>query len=104
MRVLLCAPGSFLFCRADAFRQIGGFSTQLYAAEEVQLSLALRRWGRSKGIRFAILHSPRHVSSGRKFYLYSRREIAGFLARALFLTRSTLRDQKGLAIFYDGRR
>ncbi len=28
MRTMLWAAGSFVFCRADAFREIGGFSTQ----------------------------------------------------------------------------
>ena len=30
------AAGSFLFCRADAFRELGGFDTELFAAEEVE--------------------------------------------------------------------
>jgi glycosyltransferase involved in cell wall biosynthesis len=104
MRTMLWAAGSFVFCRADAFRDIGGFSTQLYAAEEIQFSLDLKRWGRTKGLGFAILNARRHVSSGRKFYLYSPSEILRQFFRGLVLTRSTLRDQKKLAVFYDGRR
>jgi glycosyltransferase involved in cell wall biosynthesis len=104
MRTLLWAAGSFVFCRADAFRDIGGFSTKLYAAEEIQFSQDLKRWGDSRGLGFAILHVQRHVSSGRKFYLYSYGELLRLLIRGLVFTRTTIHDQKKLAIFYDGRR
>jgi len=104
MRTLLWAAGSFLFCRADAFREIGGFSTELYAAEEIQFSQNLKRWGQARGLGFAMLLAQRHVSSGRKFYLYSYGEILRHLLRALVFTRSTIRDHKKLDLFYDGRR
>lgn len=37
------AAGSFVFARADAFRDVGGFSTELYAAEEIAFSEAVKR-------------------------------------------------------------
>jgi glycosyltransferase involved in cell wall biosynthesis len=104
MRALVWAAGSFVFCRADAFREIGGFSTDLYAAEEIQFSQDLKRWGSARGLGFALLHRQRHISSGRKFYLYSWREILRHLFRGLVLTRPTLRDRTKLDLFYDGRR
>ena len=104
MRTLVWAAGSFVFCRADAFREIGGFSTELYAAEEIQFSQDLKRWGSARGLGFALLHKQRHVSSGRKFYLYSRREILQHLFRGLVFARPTLRDRTKLDLFYDGRR
>jgi glycosyltransferase involved in cell wall biosynthesis len=104
MRIWVWAAGSFVFCRADAFRDIGGFSTELYAAEEIQFSQDLKRWGKARGLAFAILNTKRHVSSGRKFYLYSWAEILRHLFRGLVFTRSTLRDHKKLDIFYGGRR
>jgi glycosyltransferase involved in cell wall biosynthesis len=104
MRTLVWAAGSFVFCRADAFREIGGFSTELYAAEEIRFSQDLKRWGEARGLGFALLHRQRHVSSGRKFYLYSARELAQNLVGGLVFAHWTIRDQKKLAIFYDGRR
>jgi glycosyltransferase involved in cell wall biosynthesis len=104
MRTLVWAAGSFVFCRADAFREIGGFSTELYAAEEIQLSQDLKHWGKARGLGFALLHKHRHISSGRKFYLYSWAEILQHLFRGLVLANSTLRDRKKLDLFYDGRR
>jgi cellulose synthase/poly-beta-1,6-N-acetylglucosamine synthase-like glycosyltransferase len=104
MRTLVWAAGSFVFCRADAFREIGGFSTELYAAEEIQFSQDLKRWGTARGLGFALLHTQRHISSGRKFYLYSWAEILQHLFRGLVFARPTLRDKTKLDLFYDGRR
>jgi glycosyltransferase involved in cell wall biosynthesis len=104
MRTMKWAAGSLVFCRKDAFQAVGGFSTDLYAAEEIQFSIALKRWARNHGLRFTILKKHRHISSGRKFYLYSRGEILKLLLRSFILSWRTLRDPKKLDIFYDGRR
>lgn len=104
MRILVWAAGSFVFCRADAFREIGGFSVELYAAEEIRFSQDLKRWGKARGLGFALLHRQRHVSSGRKFYLYSPKELLQHLVLGLVFARWTIRDRQKLGIFYDGRR
>jgi len=98
------AAGSFVFCRAEAFREIGGFSTALYAAEEIHFSEALKCWARRRGLPVVILHKQRHISSGRKLRLYSRAEIIRFVLRCALLPGVTLRDRGRLDIFYDGRR
>ncbi|MCH9034903.1 MAG: glycosyltransferase [Planctomycetes bacterium] len=107
-RTFTLAAGSFLFCRSDAFREVGGFDETLYAAEELALSKALKRWGKSasggRRLKFIILRKQPHISSGRKFYLYSKREIAALLLRTLFRPRRTVRSRKHLDLFYDGRR
>jgi glycosyltransferase involved in cell wall biosynthesis len=103
-RTLQLAAGSFLFCRAEAFREVGGFPSDLAAGEELFLSRALRKWGKAHGLDFAILTGVRHVSSGRKFYLYDFQEL---LPVGWALARSpgkAMRD-RGLHIqLYDGRR
>lgn len=103
-RLLSLAAGSFLFCRADAFREAGGFSTEIYAAEEVVLSLALRRWGAARGLSFAILRRAPHMSSGRKAFLYSTSEHLRLLLRLALSPRRVLSDPKALPHHYDGRR
>lgn len=103
-RLILCAAGSFIFCRADAFREIGGFSLILYAAEEVDLTKKLKHWGKPKGLRFIILNETPHISSGRKFRDYSFLEILGQFIRIIVLNRFALRNRKHLQIFYEGRR
>jgi glycosyltransferase involved in cell wall biosynthesis len=98
------AAGSFLFCRADAFREVGGFSPGLAAGEEVALSRELKRWGKSRGLGFTILTGAPHVSSGRKFYLYSLGEFLGVLWEMAKSPRRSLRDTAIQKQYYDGRR
>jgi glycosyltransferase involved in cell wall biosynthesis len=101
-RALRWAAGSFVFCRATAFRDVGGFSLDLYAAEEIAFSEALKQWARAHRQRVLILRRQPHISSGRKFKLYSRGEFAGLFLRSL--RPAGLRDPSQLDIFYDGRR
>ena len=98
------AAGSFVFCRADAFRAVGGFNSQVYAAEELYLSLALKRWGRARGLGFSIITSAPHFSSSRKFYIYGLPELFKLCANFIFSPRGSLKSAARLPIFYDGRR
>jgi glycosyltransferase involved in cell wall biosynthesis len=98
------AAGSFIFCEARAFRDAGGFSEALYAAEEIDFSRRLKRLARRKNLEFVILHwHPLHTS-GRKADLYSWREHAAFLLRFLLTGGRVLRRRERCAIWYDGRR
>jgi glycosyltransferase involved in cell wall biosynthesis len=101
-RLMRWAAGSFVFCRAEAFRAVGGFSLDLYAGEEVVFSEALKRWARAYRQRVVILGRQVHVSSGRKLRLYSRGEFLGHVLRCL--RPSALRDPGRLGFYYDGRR
>jgi len=98
------AAGSLLVCRAEAFREVGGFNTQLYAAEEIDLSQRLKRWGRERGQRFEILRRHPLQTSNRKLLLYSGREIGAQLARLMLRPWAALRDRAALSLWYDGRR
>ncbi len=98
------AAGSYIFCRRDAFCAVGGFSPLLYAAEEVALSGALKRWGAAQGLDFKIITSARHLSSARKFRMYGRREIAAQLFNFVRNPFSAVRDPARLKILYGGKR
>ena len=98
-RVGRWAAGAFLFCEASAFRAIGGFSEQLFASEEIDLSRRLKRLG-----RFVILRRHPLITSGRKTELYGWREHAQFLLRWLLSGGRNLRRREGCWIWYDGRR
>ena len=98
------AAGSFLFCRADAFRAVGGFSPALYAAEEIALSRALKRWGKARGLVFKISTAQPHLSSGRKFRSYGLGELLLQVFGFLRSPRRSLKDPGRLRVFYDGRR
>ena len=57
----------FVFCRADAFADIGEFSERVYATEEYWFSLKLKKWGRKRRMPFELLQNIRVVTSNRKF-------------------------------------
>jgi glycosyltransferase involved in cell wall biosynthesis len=103
-RLLRWAAGSFIFCDATAFRAVGGFNLQLFAAEEIDLFRRLKRLARSrrKAIRILSRH-PLHTSA-RKAHLYSPREFLTFQLKTLLTAGRTLRSADGATLWYDGRR
>jgi glycosyltransferase involved in cell wall biosynthesis len=98
------AAGSFIFCERTAFNEVGGFSQELFASEEIDLSKRLKQLGHRRHKRFVILHRHPIVTSARKIHLYSRREHFRFLFRALLRPRQTVRSREACPTWYDGRR
>jgi glycosyltransferase involved in cell wall biosynthesis len=98
------AAGALVVCRSDAFRDVGGFNQELYAADEIGLSQQLKKWGRRRGLQFAILTRHSLETSSRKARLYSGREMAGQILRVILHPRRALQDRTQLPIWYDGRR
>ena len=96
--------GSFIFCEAAAFRNIGGFNQELFATEELDLTIGLKRLARRTRKRVVILHRNPLVTSARKFHLYSFREYMSFLARTLLTGGRTLKNRNSCGHWYDGRR
>jgi glycosyltransferase involved in cell wall biosynthesis len=103
-RALKWAAGSFIFCEAAAFRQIGGFNEELFAAEEVDLFRRFKRLSRRTGRRIEILHAHPLQTSGRKAHLYTFREGLLFYLRTVVTGGRTLRSAKDAYLWYDGRR
>jgi hypothetical protein len=64
------AAGSFLFCRRQAWAEVGGFDERVYASEEVWFSRQVARWGRKRGQCFVVLDIP-VVTSARKLDQFS---------------------------------
>jgi glycosyltransferase involved in cell wall biosynthesis len=58
--------GALLLCQREAFQAIGGFSTSLYAYEEIDFVIRLKRCGRKRGLKFIVLHRHPVITSGRK--------------------------------------
>lgn len=98
------AAGALVVCRTDAFRDVGGFNQELYAADEITLSQELTKWGQQRGLQFVILTRHPLETSARKVLLYSPREIYGQMLRVMLSPRRSLQDKKQLPIWYDGRR
>lgn len=74
------AAGSFLFCTRDAFDAVGGYDESLYASEEVRFSRQVKKWGNTRGQRFAILDHAPAMTSARKLQWYSGAQILGWVA------------------------
>lgn len=103
-RVARWGAGSFIFCEAAAFREASGFSQELYAAEEIDLFVRLKRLARASCRRIVILGDHPIVTSARKVHLYSPREFARFHLKTVLSGGRALRRADGCPIWYDGRR
>ncbi len=95
--------GSFIFCEAAAFRKLGGFSHEMFAAEELELSRRLKRLARETNRKLVILHRHPLVTSARKMRLYTVRDHLKLLVRVLF-NRRALKSREACSLWYDGRR
>ena len=103
-RVTRWAAGSFIFVKADAFREVGGFSDELFASEELDLFARLKRLARRRKKKVRILTRHPMVTSARKVELYSGRELLGILIRTVFELGRPLKDKEACHMWYDGRR
>jgi hypothetical protein len=100
--VFTMLAGCFIFCRADAFHEIGGFSLDLFTMEELKFGAELKRWARGRGLRVDILRSAPIITSGRKFGLYTKHEWARFLWQYARSPLRAARERQDL--HYDSRR
>jgi glycosyltransferase involved in cell wall biosynthesis len=96
--------GSFIFVETAAFRQLEGFSPELFAAEELDLTQRLKKLARTAGRKIVILHRHPILTSARKMRLYTPREMLGFFLRSAFNHRRALRSREAAYLWYDGRR
>jgi glycosyltransferase involved in cell wall biosynthesis len=103
-RLTKWAAGSFIFCEASAFRELGGFSLELYAAEEIELSRRFKRLARQRGRTIVILDRHPLQTSARKAHLYTAREVLTFALKTIVLRGRTLRSAEECYQWYDGRR
>ena len=98
------AAGSFVFCETKAFRELGGFSEEYYAAEEIEFSERLKRLAVERKEKLLILHRHPLVTSARKAHLYSLCEHLGMLLKTLRHRGQNLKDRAKCTLWYDGRR
>lgn len=103
-RMMRWAAGSYIFCQAEIFRELGGFSEKLFVSEEIEFSQRLKKAAREKRRRVVIITDERLVTSARKMHLYKPREHARFMLKAFLFPRRVLVDRTECAPWYDGRR
>ena len=95
--------GSFIFVEASTFRKLGGFSNELFAAEELELSRRLKQLARETNKEVVILHRHPLITSARKMRLYTTGDHLKLLMHVLF-NRQALKRRESCALWYDGRR
>jgi len=95
--------GSFIFVEAAAFQAIGGFSRELFAAEELDLSKRLKIFARTHGKKIVVLHRHPLKTSARKMRLYTLGDHLKLLWRVTFNPK-LLSDRDSCTLWYDGRR
>lgn len=98
MRQAGMAAGCFVFCTRTAFEASGGFDEQLFGAEELALSAALKKIG-----RFVILRET-VTTSGRKLRTYSGLELLGIVARGALSGGMMLKRREQMGFWYAPRR
>jgi len=98
------AAGSFIFCEAAAFREVGGFSKELYASEEVELFQRLKKLARQRRQGIVILHRHPLITSARKMHLYTPGEHLWFLIKTVLQAGKPLKSREECLTWYDGRR
>jgi glycosyltransferase involved in cell wall biosynthesis len=103
-RVKRWAAGSFIFCEGGVFRELGGFSRELYAGEELDFSERLKKLAAQRKKKVLILRRHPLVTSARKAHLYSLREHLGMLWNTLRHRGENLKDRETCTLWYDGRR
>jgi glycosyltransferase involved in cell wall biosynthesis len=96
--------GAFVFCEANAFRSLGGFSHELFCAEELEFGQRLKKLAAEAGKCLAILHRHPMLTSARKMRLYSPLHHLRFLFRAIFDTQRAMGSRESAYMWYDGKR
>ena len=98
MRWTRLAAGCFVFCTRPAFEAAGGFDERLFGAEELALSIALKKLGRFVILREAVL------TSGRKLRTYSGFEVLGIVMRGALSGGTMIRHREQMDLWYAPRR
>jgi len=103
-RVMHWAAGSFVFCDANLFRELGGFSEQLFASEEIDFCRRLKEAARRQKRALSIITEERLLTSARKMHLYTTAEYFRFMVKAALIPGRILTNREQCGIWYSGRR
>jgi glycosyltransferase involved in cell wall biosynthesis len=96
-KICKAPAGSFLFTRKDIFDVVGGFNEELYASEELDLGLKLKKHGKLKILKHPIKTSP------RKIHQFTRWEFFKLFFKVIVTRKGILKQRKDLDIWYERR-
>lgn len=94
-RMCRLAAGSYFFALREGWAATEGFNEKVYAGEELGFALALKKWGRARGMSFRVI--PHGVpSSARKLHDFTTWEMARHMAVCAWPGNLRRRDRCGL--------
>lgn len=103
-RSLRWMAGSYIFCEAGAFRELEGFSRELYVSEEIDFSARLKKLAKKRHKKVGIISRQPIRTSDRKLHLYGRWEHVKFFWRFMTSGWRHFKRRENCHIWYDGRR
>ena len=59
--------GALQFCRADVFRELGGFDATIYVGEDIDFGWRLDRFARESGAHTSFIKQPKVLTSSRRW-------------------------------------
>ena len=103
IRRLLGVSNAVPFTARETFAQVGGFDERYYAGEDMKFAVALRRWGRRRGLAFRVPAEGHVLKSTRKFESHGGAVVVlGLVAFAL--SPWLVRSKPACFFWYEGRR
>jgi hypothetical protein len=59
--------GALQFCRAEVFRDLGGYDTTIYVGEDIEFHWRLDKLARKRGGTTAFIEEPKVITSSRRW-------------------------------------
>jgi len=101
-RIMRWPAGSFFFCRARAFQDVGGFNEEWFASEEIGLAVRLWDWSRKRRQRLKIVTHHPMTTSGRKVSrLIDQGEFLSIVWKFIVSRGENLKNRAGCPHWYD---
>ncbi len=98
VQLVLGVTAGMIYATKEAFDAVGGFDEGLYAAEDLEFVLALKKYGHKTGKKFANLSDVHIVTSVRKFGKAHWRDYLVF--PRYLLNRNVVRDAANCRFWY----
>ncbi|MCF7709396.1 MAG: glycosyltransferase, partial [Verrucomicrobia bacterium] len=99
-RITKWPAGSFIFCNAAAFREVGGFNNELFVAEEIDLGRKLKKYAGRHDKSFVILKSHPLLTSARKVKFCHAKDFISLLFKVVLTRGEVFKNRNALAPWY----
>ncbi len=96
--------GAFIFIETAAFRKLDGFSREVFAGEDYELSGRLNKLSEETGKRFVVLHQHPIITSARRLKDFTVLSPLQLVAHILLHPHACTTSREAAHRWYDGRR